>query len=347
MDLNYYMKLQNAYGTKSKREKDLLKVNTEMAKHFYDTFSPESVIVNGRQLDMMIVKDTDGNTYKRKIKTKHDDYINIGEYVIWNNQYWLITFLDVDDKTWHRGYMYLCTVPLRWQDETGKLIEKWAYSEDFTKYSKGTYGNSIIVTGDNQYGLTVGVDEDTKKLCRDMRFAIDFENIVEPDIYKLSNRKMALNNYEYFNRGATMILTLSYDAFNRNTDKLVEISEGKKVWICNYTSTTPLPPKEDETAKIEISYNGKPELKVGGNYKTFTASKIGIDTSNRKELIGTWEVISIPEMETIIKYLISDNIIRLKIENDEFAIGNKIRIKFTEKSTMVATHLDIDIVNSF
>ena len=195
--------------------------------------------------------------------------------------------------------------------------------------------------------MTVGVDEDTKKLCRDMRFAIDFENIVEPDIYKLSNRKMALNNYEYFNRGATMILTLSYDAFNRSTDKLVEFSEGKKVWICNYTSTTPLPPKEDETAKIEISYNGKPELKVGGNYKTFTASKIGIDTSNRKELIGTWEVISIPEMETIIKYLISDNIIRLKIENDEFAIGNKIRIKFTEKSTMVATHLDIDIVNSF
>ena len=32
------MKIQNAYGTKSKREKELAKVNREMSKHFEDTY---------------------------------------------------------------------------------------------------------------------------------------------------------------------------------------------------------------------------------------------------------------------------------------------------------------------
>lgn len=347
MDLDYYIKLQNAYGVNSKREKNLLKINSQMSNHFYDTFSPETVLVNGRKIDMMIIKDTDGNTYKRKFKTKHNDYINLGEYVYWNNQYWLITFLDVDDKTWHRGYIYLCTVPLRWQDDTGKTIEKWAFSEDFTKYSKGTYGNTTIITGDNQYGLTVGVDDDTKRLHRDMRFAIDFEGVAEPDVYKLTNRKMALENYEYFNRGATMILTLSYDAFNKNTDKLVEL-DNNRIWICDYNSTTtpPSPPSEENLGKVVISFNGKPELKIGGNYKTFTAM---LDKNGEltQSVSGTWEIISIPEMTPFINYTTSNNVLRIKIDNDEFAIGNKIRLKFTENNTMASTYLDVNVVNSF
>ena len=37
MDINYFMKVQNAYGTKNRREKELAKVNSQMAKHFEDT----------------------------------------------------------------------------------------------------------------------------------------------------------------------------------------------------------------------------------------------------------------------------------------------------------------------
>lgn len=347
MDLNYYMKLQNAYGTTSKREKDLLKVNKQMSKHFHDTFSPETVSVNGRKMDMMIIKDTDGNTYKRKIKTRHDDYINLGEYVFWDNQHWLITFLDVDDKTWHRGYMYLCTVPLRWQDNSGNIIEKWGFSEDFTKYSKGTYGNSTIVTGDNQYGITVGVDDDTKQLHRDMRFVIDYENVKTPDVYKLTNRKMALNNYEHFGRGATMILTLSYDAFDKNTDKFVHLKNGTDVWVCNYKSdTTPPPSNEDELTTVNILFDGKPELKIGGNYKAFIGALSENNVLN-KDVSGNWKIISIPELEKYIKYSTEKNTLRIKIENDEFAIGSKIRIIFTENSTTKSTYIDINISNSF
>lgn len=70
---------------------------------------------------------------------------NLGDYIEWQGQMWLVTRLDPDDKANHSGYMYLCTVPLRWQNSEGKIIERFAYSEDFTKYSAGTTGNNFLV----------------------------------------------------------------------------------------------------------------------------------------------------------------------------------------------------------
>ena len=346
MDLDYFMKLQNANGTNSRREKNLAMVNNEMSSHFYDTFSPESVLVNGRPMDMMIIKDTDGNTFKKKIKTKHNDVINLGEYVFWNGQYWLITLLDVDDKTWHRGYMYLCTVLLRWQSEDGNIKEAWAYSEDFTKYSKGTTGNETVHIADNQYGLTVGVNPFTKELYRGMRFAVDFDDSIHPDIYTLSNRKAALNNYEYFNRGGTMILTLSIDAFHEDIDKYVKLPDGKYGWICNYKDKNNENIEESVKDLIKITFNGKQELKVGGNYKTFTGHFMNGNIENTS-IIGEWEIISIPEMEQYIKKVVNNNSIKIKITDNEFAVGNKIRLVFRNQENTLSNHIDINIVNLF
>ena len=46
LDIEYYMKLQNAYSTKNKREKELVKVNRNANKHFDDTFDTQDVLVN-------------------------------------------------------------------------------------------------------------------------------------------------------------------------------------------------------------------------------------------------------------------------------------------------------------
>ncbi len=43
--------------------------------------------------------------------------------------------------------MYLCTLLLNTIDENGRLVQKWCYSEDFTKYSSGETGNTSIKVG--------------------------------------------------------------------------------------------------------------------------------------------------------------------------------------------------------
>lgn len=343
MDINYFMKIQNAYGTKNRREKELAKINNEMSKHFEDTFDTEEVLLNDVPTQLMIIKDTDGNTFKKKIKSVHGNKFNLGDYVTWNGQKWLITLVDVDEKTWNRGYMYLCTVPLRWQNSEGKIIERYVYAEDFTKYSNGVTGNNTITIGDNQYGLTLPVDEETKKLKRDMRFPIDFDDSEQPDIYKLTNRKVKLSDNQYFGRGGTMIVTMSFDAFNTNDDKKVTMEDGQEVWICNYNNShTPLPPtpsEPNETTDLRCIITGNTNLK-NGYRRTYTVTFTD-NNGNSVDWQGVnyqWNIKSDFE----VKQTISDNKITVSV-NDENLIGGSFLVQIVV-GEIVLSEIKVNIV---
>ena len=319
MDISYFQKINNTYNAKSKQEVDLYLLNQHVDNHFADTIDYHVVKRNGEPFELLIIKDTDGNTFKKKIKSKNSTPFNLGDYIEWNNQIWLVTLLDTDDKTYHSGYMYLCTVPLRWQNSEGKVIERYVYSEDFTKYSSGTTGNNTITIGDNQYGLTLPIDSETRKLTRDMRFPIDFEDAEKPDIYKLTNRKVNLNNNEYFGRGGTMVLTMSYDAFNAEEDKRVVMDNGKEVWVCNYTEvSTPTPPSEpttpDETEDLSATISGTSNLRIGVT-RTYTATLSDSD-GNAVQWDDTkysWNVTS----DFDVNQSVTENKISLTVEDED------------------------------
>ena len=315
MDIEYYMKLQNAYGTKNKREKNLAKINKHADRHFEDTFDTQDVLVNNEPMQLMIIRDTDNNTYKKKIKSRHNDIIRLGDYVKWNDQIWIITLLDTDDKVWNRGYMYLCQLMIRWQNTDGKIVERWGYSEDYTKYSMGEKGNSTITIGDYQYGLTIPVDEETKQLNRTNRFIIDYEGVYPPDAYRMTGKKGFLSDVRYVDKGGVMTVTLSYEQFNEVTDKLIELENGTKA--CNYKSpTTPtLPPSEPDNPSTSVTIAGGDTLRYGRS-KTWTVTFS--DSGNQPNF--TWNVKS--------DFKITQNI-----------TGNKIQLKCTDDKAIDCTFI--------
>ena len=350
MDISYFQKINNTYNAKSKQEVDLYLLNQHVDNHFADTIDYHVVKRNGEPFELLIIKDTDGNTFKKKIKSKNSTPFNLGDYIEWNNQIWLVTLLDSDDKTYHSGYMYLCTVPLRWQNSEGKIIERYVYSEDFTKYSSGITGNNTITIGDNQYGLTLPIDSETRKLARDMRFPIDFEDAEKPDIYKLTNRKVNLNNNEYFGRGGTMILTMSYDAFNAEEDKRVVMDNGKEVWVCNYTEVSPpTPPSEpttpDETEDLSATISGNTNLKVGFS-RTYTVNFTD-ESGNEVDWndVGfSWNVIS--DFDSgLIEQTISGNAIKLSVD-DENLIGGSFILSVV-MDTVTLAQIEITVADVF
>ena len=336
MDLSYFQKINNTYESQSNQETDLFLLNRYVDDCFADSIDYHIVNRNGEPFELLIIKDTDGNTFKKKIKSKNSAPFNLGDYIEWNSQIWIVTLLDTDDKTYHSGYMYLCTVPLRWQNSEGKIIERYVYSEDFTKYSSGTTGNNTITIGDNQYGLTLPIDSETRKLTRDMRFPIDFEDAEKPDIYKLTNRKVNLNNNEYFGRGGTMILTMSYDAFNADEDKRVVMDNGKEAWICNYipiSSLTPPTSNPNETADLSATISSNGNLKVGF-YRTYTAKftdkngdVIDVDASRI-----TWNVDSSFAVEKVE----FGNKIKLKV-SDDYLVGKTFKLECIVDGTVVGS----------
>lgn len=337
MDISYFQKINNTYKSKSRQETDLYLLNKHVDECFADTIDYHVVKRNGEPFELLIIKDTDNNTFKKKIKSRPSEPFNLGDYIEWNNQIWLVTLLNTDDKTYHSGYMYLCTVPLRWQNSDGKIIERYAYAEDYTKYSNGTTGNSTITIGDNQYGLILPVDNETKKLKRDMRFSMDFEDSVQPDIYKLTNRKTKLNDNQYFGRGGTMIVTMSFDAFNPNDDKKVTMEDGQEVWICNYNNShTPLPstpPEPDETTDLLAVISGDSELQIGweNTYTvTFTDKKTGNSIDwNTVDFI--WNIVSDFDVEQTT----NNNEIDLYVE-DEDLVDEKFKLQVLVNDTVLA-----------
>ena len=350
MDISYFQKINNTYNAKSKQEVDLYLLNQHVDNHFADTIDYHVVKRNGEPFELLIIKDTDGNTFKKKIKSKNSTPFNLGDYIEWNNQIWLVTLLDTDDKTYHSGYMYLCTVPLRWQNSEGKIIERYVYSEDFTKYSSGITGNNTITIGDNQYGLTLPIDSETRKLARDMRFPIDFEDAEKPDIYKLTNRKVNLNNNEYFGRGGTMILTMSYDAFNAEEDKRVVMDNGKEVWVCNYTevSNPPTPPSEpttpDETEDLSATISGTTNLKVGFS-RTYTAT-LSDNDGNAVQWDDTkygWNIVSDFDVEQTVNV----NKVSLLVDNEDF-IGSSFILQVIKlDDNSVIAEIEITVIDVF
>lgn len=343
MNISYFQKINNTYKSKSRQETDLYLLNRHVDECFADTVDYHVVKRNGEPFELLIIKDTDNNTFKKKIKSRPSDKFNLGDYIEWNNQIWLVTLVDTDDKTYHSGYMYLCTVPLRWQNSEGKIIERYVYAEDFTKYSNGVTGNNTITIGDNQYGLTLPVDDETKKLKRDMRFPMDFDDSELPDIYKLTNRKVKLSDNQYFGRGGTMIVTMSFDAFNPNDDKKVILEDGQEVWICNYNNShTPLPPtpsEPDETTDLRCVISGNTNLK-NGYRRTYTVTFTDTDENavDWKNVDYKWKVVS----DFDVKQTIADNKITVSV-NDENLIGGSFFVQIVIGET-VLSEVKVNIV---
>lgn len=340
LDIEYYMKLQNAYSTKNKREKELVKVNRNANKHFDDTFDTQDVLVNEIPMQLMIIKDTDGNTYKKKIKSRHKDIIKLGDYIKWNNQIWMITLLDSDDKAWNRGYMYLCEILLRWQDDNGNIIERWGYSEDYTKYSMGESGNSTITVGDYQYGVTLPVDEYTKKLNRENRFVVDFEGNYPPDTYRLTGKKGFISDYRYFDKGGVFTITLSYEQFNKVTDKLVKLENNTEVWICDYKtpSTSTLPPSEPDNPTTSVIITGGDTLRYGRS-KTWTVTFTDSTGAEITPLNFIWNVKS----DFKITQNITGNKIQLKCTDDK-AIDCTFTLQVLDNESNILSETTISIV---
>lgn len=343
MNISYFQKINNTYKSNSRQETDLYLLNRHVNECFADTVDYHVVKRNGSPFELLIIKDTDNNTFKKKIKSRPSEPFNLGDYIEWNNQIWLVTLVDTDDKTYHSGYMYLCTVPLRWQNSEGKIIERYVYAEDFTKYSNGVTGNNTITIGDNQYGLTLPVDEETKKLKRDMRFPMDFDDSEQPDIYKLTNRKVKLSDNQYFGRGGTMIVTMSFDAFNPNDDKKVLMEDGQEVWICNYnnshTSLPPTPSEPNETTDLRCVISGNTNLK-NGYRRTYTVTFIDKngDPVDWQGVNYRWNIKS----NFDIKQTVADNKITVSI-NDENLIGGSFFVQIVLGET-VLSELKVNII---
>lgn len=214
-------------------------------------------------VDQLIVIDDGTLPYYKNIKSLPDEYFDAGDYIEWADSMWLIVSCDWDKEIYTYGKMQQCNYILKWQNTDAEIIERWSVISSASKYNNGQLYNNIIVVNSNQLMVYLPIDSETLKLKSNKRLMVDF-NTEAPKCYDVTRVDTVTMGYDgiaeprYDGKGC-ILLILTETEINPDTDRI-------DLLLCDYITPNVNPP-----ASLEISYSGKPEIRIGSK-KTFTAN---------------------------------------------------------------------------
>lgn len=89
IDINYYRKIQNAYGATSLRDAKTQQIKMDLNNDFDKPLDCFTVLVDGVAKDLTIIETN--NLDEKKIKARPNTTFKSGQVVEWMDWYWLIT----------------------------------------------------------------------------------------------------------------------------------------------------------------------------------------------------------------------------------------------------------------
>lgn len=194
VDIAYLRAVQRSNTSDSLHETLIKRTQAELEEHFNNPLDAEDVEIDGVAKKLLIINGYDEDI--KKIYSRPTETFNLGSYILWMDTWWICLECDCDDRINTHGTMNRCHGHLRWIDSKGVLQDYPAYIEDATKYSEGAKHNTTMGIPDFQIKARVKLDANTAVICRDMRFIIDADYIVNdilaagdrPIVYKVTRR---------------------------------------------------------------------------------------------------------------------------------------------------------------
>lgn len=324
------------------RERRVNHLKDTIIRKSVDNPSYKNILLNGEETQLVINSGT--QPYYKEFQSLPSQEINIGDYVEWANSHWIVVTCDSDDEIYKDGKLNQCNYLLKWQNELGEIIERWAVIQSASKYNDGTDSNAVITLGSDQLSIIVPIDSETIKLKKSMskKFFID-GNTEDPTTYELTGTGNVPDTYNGHGITSWIVKECAYTA----------TEDDLKYGVCNYKAvdteedptTPPENPDEMTDLRASITFKGSQELKIGGTTKTLTGSFVDSD-GNATTDIGIWEVITIDELLPYLEYTITDNTLKIKVLDTDL-IDSKVRIMFSSADNTISTYLDFDVVSMF
>lgn len=335
IDISYYRKIQNAYGASSLQETKIQQIKMALNNDFDKPLDCFTVLVDGVEKDLTIIETN--NLDEKKIKARPNTTFQSGQIVEWMNWYWIITKVNRRNDIITNGKMKECTYHLYWQDSTGKIVDKWAFTQSASSYSNGETGNSTLTLASNQFLVVMPKDEDTINL-ENTRIIIDNRTNDKPTPYKLTRPDNV--SIDYGNGCTYYIFTLDQRG---DSDKKITLDDGTPVWICNYI-TPPTPPEPDEnpdktTVFLTIS-STKDTIKVGGVYTSFKGA-VTDEYGNVTDDVGTFSIVA-DCTDSLTTNDTTPNQIKIKAADDCFdLVGDSFELVFTVEDVSTSKTITI------
>jgi hypothetical protein len=267
----------------------------------------QNVYIQGvKQPSIIYKKDNLGTSYTI-IESLPYDTFDIGNYVVWNDEYWLVDFISGDKDIQTKGHITKCSNYLRYLDYKDEIHEYWGIISDMQDSSNITSSGKV----DNPEGglqMLVPYNEDTKKIPIGKRFILwteyDKDGKEYPSVFRVMNITHISKTYGV---NKIVILTMERDTYNDN-DSLEHM-------IADYNINEDKPSSSNKRCEII----GNSIIKSGGVVRTLEAKFYENDNEVLNE--PKWEVF--PTLSELhIEY--QGNKILLVLDDNDDLIGTDI-----------------------
>lgn len=233
--------------------------------------------------------------------------LKAGMYILFENRYWLVTGYPGNNKIYEKATIILCQYKLRWQDDSGQIIERWANFTSASKYDTGENGNQTIFLTSNNF--TVWVPEDDDAFTLDKKRVFIDRNVKNPTkVFEITRSDDVLYLFGEDHGG---ILSFIAD----KTELNLEVDR-PDLGLCDYKEPTSLPPEPDETTDLSAVISGKSNL-INGFSRTYSVEFKDSNGDIKQDVDFTWNV----ESDFDVQQTISGNQIELLVD-DKSLIGS-------------------------
>ena len=257
--------------------------------------------------------------------------LKAGMYILFEDRYWLITGYPGNNKIYEKATMILCQYKLRWQDDTGKVIERWANFTSASKYDIGHSGNQTIMLTSNNFTIWIPEDDDSATLDT-RRVFIDRDTDSPTKVFEITRSDDVLYLFGEDHGG---ILSFIADKVELNLEV-----DRPDLGLCDYKPPRPLPPDSDETTDLSAVISGNNKLKCGFD-RDYTVEFIDSKGEIHNDITFSWNVISDFE----VTQTITGNTITLFVD-DEDCIGSSFLLQVIVNQKVFA-EITIDVIEAF
>lgn len=147
-----------------------------------------------------------------------DDHVECGNYIKWNDEWWVVPYLPGDNGMYQKAYLWYCNYNLKFVSPlTNEVVEYPVYTENATRYNSGERDTEKMTIGTSQHIAYIPNNDETILINHGMRFVFDC-NKMQPTIMRVT--QVDSTSYSYGNADTVRLLrlTLKEDQFNAITD---------------------------------------------------------------------------------------------------------------------------------
>lgn len=281
-----------------------------------------------------IIQGNTGDTYLKSMERTvlvTIGTLKAGMYIYFENCYWLVTGYPGNNGIYEKATLILCQYKLRWQDDFGKVIERYVNITSASKYDVGRSGNDVIMLASNNFTILAPEDDDTATLDG-RRVFIDRDTKNPNKVFEITRSDDVLYLYGK-DHGGMLSFIADRVEFNPEVDR-------PDLGLCDYKPMRPLPPPPNDDIKLSAVIIGDNRLKNGFD-RDFTVKFIDEGSCEKDYTDFKWNVVSTFK----VNQAVNGNIINLLVD-DENCIGSSFLLQVI-MGTNIAAEISINIIEAF